>query len=443
MKVAQIKTGKQFSVSRLSQYKIQAFGEDNAFPQALEEIVLASKTGRACIGIYQNFVYGAGFSDKELGNKIISPDGVTANKVLRRVVKDYAFFNGFALHINYNANGDITSIAPMDFSALRLCLPNDDNEVVQVAFHPDWGHRDRLRKSWKASDIEYFDVFNPDPEIVSQQVERAGGWDKYKGQVLYINAESELLEYPTPMYIAEVTDMRTEEGLANVTGRNVCSNFLPAGMVVEVKDEEQDEAQLQAKQSELESFQGDENVGQLWYTQVKNKDQMPEFLKFTGENYDSAFSKTQEVIPENIGQAFMQPPILRAVNVGAGFGADLMTNAYTFYNSITEPFRGFISEVFARLLNRWCERTEEEADVDASICPLVYNPGAPLAERVGDSNITAILDIVKAEELTDLQKRNALKHFYGLTDNEVYALIPNKIENTPSHVTEPTRPAQD
>jgi hypothetical protein len=40
----------------------------------------------------------------------------------------------------------------------------------------------------------------------------------------------------------------------------------------------------------------------------------------------------------------MQPPILRGVDVGAGFGADLMKNAYDFYNSIVESERKMIEQ---------------------------------------------------------------------------------------------------
>lgn len=121
--------------------------------------------------------------------------------------------------------------------------------------------------------------------------------------------------------------------------------------MVDIKDETQDQSQVNETQKELNKFQGDENTSQLWYIQCKSKDEVPQFIRFSGENYDKAFEVTQRVIPENIGQSFKQPPILRAVDVGANFGADLMTNAYKYYNSVTVRERQQLEETFVSILS--------------------------------------------------------------------------------------------
>lgn len=423
MKVAQIKTQRQFNIQDWRQYKIQSYGETNDFPQSVDEIVTASKTGNACLGIYEDFIYGHGFRDRKIAEIIANSNNCPLNKVLRMVAKDFAKWHGLAIHVNYNANFKIRSVAHIPFETLRLHTPDDLGGVYMVAYHPDWGRRDKWRKAWKASDIEWFDLFDPDPDKIRTQVEAAGGWDKYKGQILYISGDSgDCLSYPLPIYIAEVTDMRTEEGLANVTGRNVCSNFLSAGILVDIKDEEQSEQQVQEKQMELEAFQGDENTSQLWYTQVRNKDQVPTFIPFSGANYDKAFTATQAAVPENIGQAFKQPPILRAVNVGAGFGADLMTNAYKFYNSVTTRERQQLTEAFQLLFKNWWMPL---TDPDFTIQPLVYNGGESIADRLGKENMTQILEILRDSTLTLVQKRNILKFAFGLYDDEIIKLLPN------------------
>lgn len=441
MKVAQIKTEKQFGSKNWRQYGIQSYGDTNDFPQAVDEIILASKTGSACLGIYRDFTFGNGFADPKLGSLKLSVNGLSANKVLRKVVHDYTEYHGFALHINYNQEGYISSISPMDFASLRLHIPNEDtDDVTEISYHPDWGHRDRRKTSWKASDIEWFPVFDPNPNTVKAQIEAAGGIENYKGQIYYINGDTDDLSYPLPIFIAEMTDMRTEEALANITGRNACSNFLPAGILVDIKDEEQSEEQIAKKQKELEDFQGDENVGQLWYMQVKNKEQMPEVLKLTGENYDQAFSKTQEIIPENIGQAFKQPPILRAVNVGAGFGADLMINAYNFYNSITSRDRSLIQEVFADLFQYWWQDDEIP---EPEIRPLIYNPSGDLVGRIGSDNMDKVIETLKDSALSDIQKRNICKLAYGLTEEEVMKLLPVEPAKDQSHDTEHPEPTKN
>ena len=423
MKVAQIKSAPQFESRDWRQYGIQTYGDANDFPQTVSEIVQASKTGNACLSIYNDFVYGHGFKDPGIYKLRVNKEGEKLDKILRMVCKDFTLWHGFAIHVNYNMNFRVSSIHHIPFESLRLAKADDGGFIGRTAYHPDWGHRDKTRSRWSPSDIEWFHLFNPDPEVILNQVEGAGGWDNYNGQILYFSGDSEgSPSYPVPIFIAEMTDMRTEEALANVAGRNACSNFLSAGILVDIKDETQDQSQVNETQKELNKFQGDENTSQLWYIQCKSKDEVPQFIRFSGENYDKAFEVTQRVIPENIGQAFKQPPILRAVDVGANFGADLMTNAYKYYNSVTVRERQQLEETFVSIFEYWWAPLENP---DFAIQSLTYNAGESIADRIGKDNMTQVLEIIRDQMLSTVQKRNMLKLIYGLYDEEIIKLMPD------------------
>lgn len=423
MRVAQIKSAPQFESRDWRQYGIQTYGDTNDFPQTVSEIVQASKTGNACLSIYNDFVYGHGFKDPGIYKLRVNKEGEKLDKILRMVCKDFTLWHGFAIHVNYNMNFRVSSIHHIPFESLRLAKADDGGFIGRTAYHPDWGHRDKTRSRWSPSDIEWFHLFNPDPEVILNQVEEAGGWDKYNGQILYFSGDSEgSPSYPVPIFIAEMTDMRTEEALANVAGRNACSNFLSAGILVDIKDETQDQSQVNETQKELNKFQGDENTSQLWYIQCKSKDEVPQFIRFSGENYDKAFEVTQRVIPENIGQAFKQPPILRAVDVGANFGADLMTNAYKYYNSVTVRERQQLEETFVSIFEYWWAPLENP---DFAIQSLTYNAGESIADRIGKDNMTQVLEIIRDQMLPTVQKRNMLKLIYGLYDEEIIKLMPD------------------
>lgn len=423
MKVAQIKSAPQFESRDWRQYGIQTYGDTNDFPQTVSEIVQASKTGNACLSIYNDFVYGHGFKDPGVYKLRVNKEGEKLDKILRMVCKDFTLWHGFAIHVNYNMNFRVSSIHHIPFESLRLAKADDGGFIGRTAYHPDWGHRDKTRSRWSPSDIEWFHLFNPDPEVILNQVEGAGGWDNYNGQILYFSGDSEgSPSYPVPIFIAEMTDMRTEEALANVAGRNACSNFLSAGILVDIKDETQDQSQVNETQKELNKFQGDENTSQLWYIQCKSKDEVPQFIRFSGENYDKAFEVTQRVIPENIGQAFKQPPILRAVDVGANFGADLMTNAYKYYNSVTVRERQQLEETFVSIFEYWWAPLENP---DFAIQSLTYNAGESIADRIGKDNMTQVLEIIRDQMLSPVQKRNMLKLIYGLYDEEIIKLMPD------------------
>jgi hypothetical protein len=97
-------------------------------------------------------------------------------------------------------------------------------------------------------------------------------------------------------------------------------------------------------------MQGDENASKIWVVDVDADEEKPEFIDFTAKNFDRQFELTEKTVQENIGKMFIIPPILRGVDVGAGFGADLMKNAYDVMNSTTGNERRILSDAFKDLL---------------------------------------------------------------------------------------------
>lgn len=429
MKVANIKSGKQFETINWVGYGIETYGETNDFPQSVHEILKASKTGTACLDIYNDFTIGHGFKDEGISNLIVNSKRERLKKVFRKVAKDLDEYNGVAIHINYNLNYKISSIAHVPFETCRLGLTSGKSRPTKIKVHPDWGRRQTETKfRWLAEDIDTFDVFNPDPSAIESQVEAVGGWNKWNGQIFYFSGENEGdVSYPMPKYIAEMTDMRTEEGLSNVTGRNVCSNFMLAGMLIDIiEGADQNEKQVQEKYMELVKFQGDENALQLWYGTAKSKDEVPVFVPFQGNNYDKAFTVTQQYVPDAIGQAFKQPPILRAKDVAGNLGAELLTNAYKFYNTVTVRERQMLTEIFEEIFTYWWAPLNDPC---FEILPLVYNAGSSILERVGKDAMKQILDLIADTAYTLVQKRNLLKHGFGLEEWEALALCPNEDNN--------------
>jgi len=339
--------------SRLDrQLEIQTFGERNDYPQTVLEIVGGSSTGAACVELYAKFIGGKGFVDQELYKLVVNQQGLTNDALLELLAKDYAMFGGFYVHVNYNMNYKIIGLSWIPFEHVRLGSLNDDNEYDRVAIHWDWGRRFGTLKNWKKEDIDYIDRFNPDPVAIEMQVALAGGWDRYKGQV-YVFAGNRHGSYPLPSYSAALTDMSTEQGIANAMYRNARNNFFPAGILVNVKDMSETEKQEDKVTESLMKLQGDENVGKYLVVDVKVKEEAPIFLPMSVQNYDKEFQVTEKTARERIGRSFSQPPILRAENIGAGFGADLIENAYRFYNSITSKERLQMERVFTDIYKHW------------------------------------------------------------------------------------------
>ena len=425
MKASILKRDKRFDLRNDRGLGVQSYGEYNDYPQQLIEIVNASGTGKSCVNTYAKFISGKGFEDKDFYKKIVNRFGHTNDYICDQISKDFAAFGGFAIHVNYNANYKICEIQHIPFEQARLkALDPDSGFFDKVALHPDWGKRFMNLRKWKKDDIQFIDFFNPDPVEIQSQVDAVGGWANYKGQILYYSNEGERV-YPLPVFDAVLTDMNTEEGISNVSNRNARNNFLSAGMLINysntnksaAEEKTEDEGQLE---STIKGFQGDEKAGKIMYVELEDGDTKPEFVSFKGTNYDKEFNVTLASSQANIGKAFNQPPILRAENVGANFGADLMKNAYDYYNSVTENERLIIERAFTTIFKNWFELT----DNNYSVIPLSYEVEMSLADRLGEKQLTEFMKLLNDSAITQDLKRSIAKTLFGLSEDEANSLIP-------------------
>lgn len=420
MRIERLKVEKSREVANVRLYGIQSYGEYNDYPQRVMEIVEQSITGQGCLDIYQKFVYGRGFTIVDFGKAVCNSRGETFDYVLGECAKDYAMFGGFALHINYNALGEGVSLCHFPFECLRLEALTEDKKIARkVAYHPDWGKRNTKLRPFKVEDIEWFNLFDNRKEVILREVEEAGGWNGYKGQILYFSNAGKAV-YPTPIYSASLTDMSSEEGLSNITLRNARFNFLPSGMFIDKDNTANSDEQQAVKRKELNEFQGDTNAGKMLYINLLNGEEAPEFRSFVGENYDQAFRNSEERVPLRIGRAFHQPPVLRADDSANGFDTQRIKQAYNFYNSLTESEREKLSEAFRIVCTNFEHIVNPEGDF--YILPKRYEVTETLAERLG-ANIDRVLEIISAESVDGERKRVVLREIYGIDDDIIDKLL--------------------
>lgn len=263
------KSEKRVDVGYLRQFNIQKFGDDNLYPQTLRDIIAASSTGSECAERFANFIEGNGFREVLFSEYVVNRRGDTTDDVHTLVCVDVADFDGLALHVNYNILGNIVELHHVPFENCRLMEEDNNGYVAKIAVHPDWnGKKTRAGKPVKVDkdNIDFIDVFNPCKNVILSQIENAGGIEFYKGQILWISGAGRNV-YPRSRADRVVTEMSTDEGLANVKYRNVRCNFLPSGMMVTKKgtprmDEEGNEVKDESDtgfSDTLIQLQGDTN----------------------------------------------------------------------------------------------------------------------------------------------------------------------------------------
>ena len=388
MKVKELKkkASDRLDVSYIRQLGIQSYGDDNLYPQTLRQIVQASATGSECMERYADFIEGYGFRDVPFSEYVVNRRGDTVDDIHELVCKDVAMYNGFALHVNYNINGQIVELHHVPFENCRLLDEDSMGYVGKIAVHPDWsGKKIRDTKPLKVSKetIDYIDVFNPRKEVVLAQMEYSGGVEFYKGQILWVSGSGKNT-YPLGRADRVATEMSTDEGLANVKYRNVRNNFFPAGIMVTRKaasfdkgDRFEDDDDFQEV---IKQMQGDTNVSKILEVQIENDEEKPEFLEMHSKNYDKEFSVTDASVVERIYSAFGQEPWY-CIRIGkVGFSGDILRDAFDYYNSIVTKHQRMIERVFDRVFGYWFEVANTSGDY--SVKPLIYVSNAAVSDNV-------------------------------------------------------------
>lgn len=380
---------------------IKQYGTDNLYPQNFIRIVGNSPTGTKCIDRFADFIEGNGFNNEEFSEYIVNHKGQAVDDVLNLLSRDLAMFNGIAIHVNYNVNAQITEMQYVPFENCRLCEPDSLGYVPKIAVHPDWsgaltraGERIKVDKEH----VTYYDVFNPNSDVVSAQIERDGGIQNYKGQILWCTIDYRD-EYPVGRGDAVITDMSTDEALSNVKWRNVRCNFLPATMmftkqstnVAESSDEERNAIERKADEfsEAILNFQGDTNVGKILEVTLENDESKPEFEQFRAQNYDREFEVSEKSVTERIYAAFGQEAWFSARLGKVGFTGEILSSAFACYNSEMRKYQRFLQRVFKRVSSYWFEDMNPSGDYSIESMKYImnYNPADFMNPAVSQDDV--------------------------------------------------------
>lgn len=362
-KITQIPVEKRLLYKQSKEHHIRAFDEDNRYPQRVEGIILDSKTSIGCLRIRQKFLIGRGFADKRFYQQKVNEKD-TADQLLRKLTYDYSLFNSFAIHVNYNSLGKIVEVNYVPFTNVRL----SESPIVEFAdkyvVYSDWGLQRKQKIQFK--ELQFIDKFNPDLATIEKQVEQAGGWEYYKGQ-LYVYSPI-IGEYP--LYYADVTlEYAMAEGeLKKFVFKSIRNNFLASSFVITGKKEGEKEAEEFL--NNLGKFQGGDGTGRLMWIEKETQDELFEVKQVDIQNYDKLYEWTAQHIKDSIREVFNIPETLFiAIQNKLGSGNEI-DEAVSLYNGNTEDDRLIISEAFSTIFYLWHEEINKSNDY--SIKPYQY-----------------------------------------------------------------------
>lgn len=347
--------------------KIKTYDKDNLYPQNVMSIVYASATASTCLERFQDYIEGNGITSQKISDMIVNHRRQTMDEIHHLCSLDLGLFNGFALHINYDIYCRPCEIQHIPFEDCRIEEPDDHGYVAHIVVHPDWtGQKTRGGKKMYVNPdtVDVIDAFNPDPDIVADQIRKAGGIEYYKGQVLYYS-KAGYMTYPRPRYDSCITDISTDEGLSNVTNRNVRNNFLPAGIVVYYKNKTEmrydengnplppDSTAGDDFAEQLQAVQGDTKACKLIAMSIENPEEKPTFEKFNVNNYDKDFSVSQDTVVDRIYSIFGQEGWLRLRKGSVGFATDILSTVKVEYCEAVAKYQRPLSNAYFKILSRF------------------------------------------------------------------------------------------
>ena len=120
---------------------VLAFDFDNEYPNRCIDITNDSGTAKTCIDIFTKFITGRGFSDESFGKTVVNRNGLTVDKLKRKVDKSIAKHQGIAIHFNYNALGQKTELNFIPFQNVRLGNPEDKDKKDKYLVYDNWDNK--------------------------------------------------------------------------------------------------------------------------------------------------------------------------------------------------------------------------------------------------------------------------------------------------------------
>ncbi|MFD2145469.1 hypothetical protein [Mucilaginibacter antarcticus] len=411
-------------------FGILNFDLDNAYPQRMLELVAQSPTAKDCWNKRARFIAGNGFEQKDLGKQIINAKGLTLARLLKAAATDKALFTGFGIHVNYNANYKIASVNYVKFEDIRMGDTDSAETAGKFGLYSDWG-----RKTWKnimRNKITFVDAYNPDPAEIKKQVDCAGGWQNYKGQLYYFNPEVD--DYPLIEADSVWEDFETEAGIKTFNNREVTTGFLPSTMLfMQSRREETDNSadseqgfsnQPSQLEKDLGAFQGAKSAQKIIVIEYEDETQKPEFQPYAIQNNDKLFESTERSVEARIIKGFSVPKELINAEKSSGLSnGGEKKQAIREFNDNTAADRLELTEAFAEIFGNFYVDINPSANW--SLIPVPATVADDNAGFTAGSSINQLL----LSELPASNKIAILTHAYGFKRQEAEEMVSAEILN--------------
>lgn len=311
---------------------IVQFGNDNLYPQILNQLYYTSPMHSGCLEFISRAAIGGGYE-----YKIPPINGVEQvelytfektnkfKKIFRYLPIEFLIHKRVCILIKKDINGKFKSMQKLDPATIRA---NQDN--TKFIYCKDWSRRSGLieynRYTPNGKDLESLYIYNADS--VGHDI------------------------YPLPSYISVLNDVFLDGEISFLQKANIQNSIWPS-LAIRIP-------KLFASDEEREDFKKgfDQNTGaagggKIIFLQGQGLENTPEVLPISTNQNDKLFDSTIENVFNKICFAHGINPSIMGIKVAGSLGnsEELQMSYSIFEKNVVMPLRDELAEIFDDLLD--------------------------------------------------------------------------------------------
>ena len=416
------------------------FGEDNLYPNYLDDLFISSSIHGAIVTGSADMIYGEGLDSDGKDDNVdqwLKLKGLFRHNCLKRAAFDLKLYGNAYLQVIWSQDRSVISeVYHVPASTIR-CGKADDNDQVEIYYHST---------NWMECDKS---TFKPTPIPRFNTSDRTA-----PSQILHIKSYSPVsFFYGLPDYAGATSYIELDKNIAEFHLQNIKNGLFPSMVLsfnggIPTDDERRDLERLI-----YDKFGGASNAGKILMTFNDGQDSAPTVEPFNLANphdtYDFLAKQTfQEILS---GHRVTSPLLFGLRSEGGGFGsnADEMKDAYDLYSkTVIEPFQNILLEGIEPLLATnsiildvyfkdlvpasFMEQKAEEEEVKKKIFSeqpvrITETQGSIWLNHLADKDAPLPKEffLLKEEVVNDTSddKRLHTKYEFGLEDYSNYDLV--------------------
>lgn len=351
-------------------------GEENNYAELVEAVIANSVTALSCKNLMSTYISGKGLGE-ELNKIAVHPEKeITLLQFAQDIADSFAEQRGVFIHVNYNLANEIKDMQVLPFADCRVGRKDSNRYAGKILVCEDWSDKKYTKEA------RVVDVYNPRPEVIQEQIKKAGGITKYNGQIFFFHFGK--YTYPLAGIHPCIEDADSEKQTSIYKNKSLRKGFFGKMLVatrpfIAEGTDESSEVYHQginsrtAFRESLKEFIGAENVDGIMHFEMEfETDKLEDsilFKQIDSNINDKLFEHTERSVSDNIRMCFNNPPAaLIRTQDGAMFGSsgEAIVAMKTFYQDQTNDERMMLEEIINRLMKNHINKHE-----DLKIIPLI------------------------------------------------------------------------